>query len=329
MFVERDTATLAVVDTTDGSVMKVLSQSLQSANAIAVLTEMVARLEAEKSLPQGMFVVGSGANVTSVKSTLQDMVSVPVIAPVEPQLALPRGAALASANAPRFDTSTIGLAYSQDASDTVLHPMALADDATEILGRHDASTDADTAFDLDDVRAGRMPFALVGGTLAAVFTVGVTVLAITMAVNLQSTAERAADAVTVPPSAVAPPSAVRSPQPVAPQPAPTRVPEAAPAAPSPAAAATARQMIPPAPPPRQVVVHNAAPSPAAPIAPPPAAPPPVMPAPLIPWLPPILQPPLLYVPPVQGPVWYPVPGPQWGHGGHGEHRGHGEHGEGD
>jgi hypothetical protein len=310
----------------------VLSQSLQSADAIAVLSEMVAGLEAEKSLPQGMFVVGSGVDVTSVKSALQDLVSVPVIAPIEPQLALPRGAALASANAPRFDTSTIGLAYSQDPGETVLHPMAVADDATEILGRDDASTDADTVFDVDDVPAGRKPFALVGSTLAAVFTVGVTVLAITMAVNLQSTTERAADAVTVPPSAVAPPSAVRSPQPVAPQPAPTRVPKAAPAAPLPAAAATARQMIPPAPPPRQVIVHNAAPAPAAPapaapVFPPPAAPPPVMPAPIIPWLPPFLQPTPLFVPPVQGPVWYPVPGPQWGHGGH---RGHGgDHGDGD
>ena len=73
MFVERDTATLAVVETADGSVVKVLSQSLQSADAIAVLTEMVTSLEAEESLPQGMFVVGSGVDVTSVKAHLTDL----------------------------------------------------------------------------------------------------------------------------------------------------------------------------------------------------------------------------------------------------------------
>src|SRR5262245_53271760 len=257
MFVERDIVTLAVVETADGAVTKMLSQSLHSANATTVLTEMVTRLEAEKSPPQGMFVVGSGADVTSIKSTLQGLVSVPVIAPLEPQLALPRGAALASAKAPRFDTSTIGLAYSQDPGDTVLHPIALAGAATEILGSGDASTDADTVFDLDDVQAGRKPFALVGSTLAGVFTVGVTVLTITMAVNLQSTSERTPNAVTMPPSAVVPPSAARSPQSVAPQPAPTRVPDPAPVAPSPAAAATARLMVPPAPPPPQVIVHNA------------------------------------------------------------------------
>ena len=89
-------------------------------DAIAVLTEMVTSLQAEESMPQGLFVVGSGVDVTAVKAHLQDLVSVPVIAPEEPQLALARGAALASANAPRYDTSTIGLAYSQDPDGTTV-----------------------------------------------------------------------------------------------------------------------------------------------------------------------------------------------------------------
>src|SRR5262245_12987837 len=287
MFVERNTATLAVVETADGSVMKVRSQSLHSADAIAGLTEMVTSLQAEKSPPQGMFVVGSGVDVNSVKSQLRDLVSVPVIGPEEPELALPRGAALASANAPRFDTSTIGLAYSQDPGDTVLHPMALANYATEILFRDDAATDADTEFDLDDVSGGRRPFAFAGGALAAVFTVGVTLLTITMAITLQPTAERANNGLTVPPSAVAPP-AVRGPQPAAP--VPKMVPGPAPAPPSAAAAATARPMVPPAPPPSRVIVQDAAPAPAAPPPPPPVGPAPVLPA-IIPWLPQILQPP--------------------------------------
>ena len=45
-------------------------------------------------------------DVTAVKAHLKDVVSVPVIAPEEPELALARGAALASASAPRYDTST-------------------------------------------------------------------------------------------------------------------------------------------------------------------------------------------------------------------------------
>ena len=69
-------------------------------------------------MAQGMFVVGSGVDVTAVKAHLQDLVSVPVIAPEEPQLALARGAALASANAPRYDATTVGLAYSQVPDET-------------------------------------------------------------------------------------------------------------------------------------------------------------------------------------------------------------------
>ena len=44
MFVERETATLAVVDTADGSVVKVLSESLHGGDAIAVVAEMVTDL---------------------------------------------------------------------------------------------------------------------------------------------------------------------------------------------------------------------------------------------------------------------------------------------
>ena len=152
MFVERDTATLAVVETADGSVVKVLSQSLHDGDAIAVVAEMVTSLEVQESVAQGMFVVGSGVDVTAVKAHLQDLVSVPVIAPEEPQLALARGAALASASAPRYDTSTIGLAYSQDPDGTTVYPFFLADDATALLGHAGASPDdADIASDSDDV----------------------------------------------------------------------------------------------------------------------------------------------------------------------------------
>ena len=122
MFVEREKATLAVVETVDGSVVKVQSQSLHDGDAIAVVAEMVTSLQVQESMAQGVFVVGSGVDVTAVKAHLQDLVSVPVIAPEEPQLALARGAALASASAPRYDTSTIGLAYSQDPDGTTRLP---------------------------------------------------------------------------------------------------------------------------------------------------------------------------------------------------------------
>ena len=293
MFVERDTATLALVETADGSATRVLSQSqsLHGADGIAVLAEMVASLEAEDSPPQGLFVVGSNVDVTPVKSYLRELVSVPVIAPMEPQLALPRGAALASASAPRFDTSTIGLAYSQEPGATVLHPLALADDATTFLGDANSSADtADIASDSDDVSE-RKPFLLMGSSLTAIFVAGMTALAIAMAISVQPNADQGPDGMPVPPGAAAPPPLLQSAPPAAPQQVPNTVPAPAPAAPPPAANATARLKVPPAPPPPPVLVRNAAPDPAAP-PPAPAVPPPfVVAPPLIQWVPRILQPP--------------------------------------
>ncbi len=312
MFVERDTATLAVVETADGSVVKVLSQGLHSADTIAVLTEMVTSLQAEKSMPQGMFVVGSNVDVTAVKAQLKDLVSVAVIAPEEPKLALARGAALASANAPRFDASTVGLAYSLDPDETTVYPLALADDATTFLGHADSFLDtADIASDAPSVSERSKPFLLVGSSLTTVFVAGLLALTIAIVINVQPTADQDSGKVTLP-------TAVQSAPPAAPQLVPKTVPTPAPAAP-PAPTVTAQLKVLPAPQPPRVVVRNVAPAPAAPppAAPPPAVLPPGIPPPLIQWLPPILQP-----PPYYNPQWYPGPKkPPWSRGG-GKH-GHG------
>jgi hypothetical protein len=305
MFVERDTATLAVVETADGSVVKVLSQSLQGEDAIAVVAEMVTSLEVQESAAQGIFVVGSGVDVTAVKAHLTDLVSVPVIVPEEPQLALARGAALASANAPRYDASTAGLAYSQDSDGTTAQTMAA------LLGHDDASPDAaDIASDPDDVPERRKPFLLVGSSLTAIFVAGVMALAITMAINVQPTVDQGPGQMPVRPGAAAPPPALQIAPPAAPQQVPKTVPDPAPAAAPSAASATARLKVPPAPPP-PVLVRDTAPAPAAP-----AGIPPVIQWPA-PWLPPILQP-----PPYYNPQWYPGPRGLWpGRGG--SRHGHG------
>ena len=296
IFIERDTATLAIVETVDGSVVKVLSQSLHGEDVIAVLTEMVTSLRAENSMPQGMFVVGSGVDVTAAKAHLTDLVSVPVVAPEEPQLALARGAALASANAPRYDTTTFGLAYSQDPGDTVMYqvgyPMALAGGATTFLGHENASLDtADIASDSDDVPERSKPSLFVGSSVTAIFVAGMTALVIAMATSV----DRGLGETAAPGSAVAPPPAVQS-APAAPQPAPKTVPGPAPSAPPRAHTETVLQMVPPAPAP--VVVRNAAPAPAPP--PPVVVPPGIPPAPIIqlpiPGLPPIVVSPPFFNP---------------------------------
>jgi len=324
LFIDRDTATLSVVQTDDGSVVKVLSRSLHSEDAMAVLTELAAAVEAQDSAPQGMFVVGSGVDVTSVKAHLEQLVSLPVSAPDEPEIALARGAALASANAPAFEATTVGLAYSQDPDGTTAGNAyaAFAGANTQVapVGGADAVVDdyaAQTDMEPFAVDEGRKPFLLVGSALTSIFVVGVVALVISLAVSIRPTVDQRPSPG---PNAIVPST-------VAPAPAPVQEAQQ-PVAPPPPPPETIKPPVPvavqEAPPPRQVYVEQApapqAPAPApAPAAPPPApeapppAPPQVAPAP-IPYIPaPVYNPPV-YNPPVYNPylpppVLYPRPRP--------------------
>ncbi len=322
LFIDRDTATLSVVQTDDGSVVKVLSRSLHSDDAMAVLTEMAAAVDAQDSPPQGMFVVGSGVDVTSVKSHLEHLVSLPVSAPDEPELALARGAALASANAPAFEATTVGLAYSQDPDGTAggaaYAGLAAADtQLAPVSGAHELVDDYAGQTDMEPIAAeeGRKPFLLVGSALTSIFVVGVVALVISLAVSIRPTVDQRP----------APGQSAIVPSTVAPAPAPAQEAQQ-PVAPPPPPAETIKPPVPaavqeaPQPAPRQVFVEQApapqapapAPAPAAPPPPPPEAPlpapAPVAPAP-VPYLPaPVYNPPVYnpYLPP---PVYYPPPRP--------------------
>jgi hypothetical protein len=315
LFIDRDTATLSVVQTDDGSVVKVLSRSLHSGDAMAVLADMAAAVDAQDSPPQGMFVVGSGVDVSSVKAHLENLVSLPVSAPDEPELALARGAALASANAPAFEATTVGLAYSQDpdgttagnayvglaAAETQLAPVGAG-----LVNEYAAQTDMEPI----PTDESRKPFLLVGSALTSIFVVGVVALVISLAVSIRPTVDQRPNpgANAIVPSTVAP----------APAPAPAPVQQAQQPLAPPPPAETIKPPVPvavqeaPAPKqaPRQVFVEQApapqAPPPPAPEAPP-VAPPPVAPAP-IPYIPPVYNPPVYnpYLPP---PAYYPRPRP--------------------
>lgn len=314
MFVERETATLAVVATNDGSIVKALTESLPDGDPIAAAARMVAAPEVQQSVAEALFIVGAGVDVTAVKAHLTSVVAMPVIAPEEPQLALARGAALASANAPRYDASTVGLAYSQDPDG----PTAPSISAIDFVGHDGAFLDA--AANASDPHAPdrSKPF-LVGSSLTAVFIAGMIALTIAVAVNVRPTADQDANPMPVHPATPAPVPALQSAPPAAAKDVPDVIP--APAAGAPADAVIAKaQEVPPAPPPPVVVRDVAPPAVAAPPAP--AAPPPfVVPPPVIqwpvPWVPPILQP-----PPYYGPRPHSPPRGQWPGDG-GSHHGHG------
>ncbi len=206
LLIEKDTATMSVVQTDDGSVVKVLSRDLHDSDAMAVLTDMAAAVESAESPPQGLFIVGSGVEAGSVKAHLENLISLPVSAPEEPELALARGAALASAHAPEMEASTAGLAYSQDPDGTTagsVYPVELDGAATQLAPVGAAAAYSDPIAYADDVEPdaeaepepyygdeSRKPFLLVGSALTSIFVVGVVALVISLAVSIRPTVDQ-------------------------------------------------------------------------------------------------------------------------------------------
>ncbi|MBV8180601.1 MAG: hypothetical protein JO045_17735 [Mycobacterium sp.] len=132
LFVEADTATLAVVDSADGSITDVHRRPLHSANPIPELTAMIAGLDAPDTYAEGLFIVGCDVNIAPIKPALEAASYLPVCAPEEPDMALARGAALASANAPLFASSTAALAYAQDPGTGEVDPYAVSPGYLEV-----------------------------------------------------------------------------------------------------------------------------------------------------------------------------------------------------
>ncbi|OBK21031.1 hypothetical protein A5634_11220, partial [Mycobacterium asiaticum] len=204
LFVEADSATLAVVDIADGSIVDLHRQSLKGVSRAAGLVTMVAGLDAPGSRSDGVFVVGCGVDIVEIKPALEAATSLVVSCPAEPDTALARGAALASANAPLFASTTSALAYALDPGTGEVNPRALTPsylDVCAIAGVGEGSLaysaladEADEADEADDhtteaaPAADRRPLALVGGAIAGVAAVVAGVLVISLTSDVRPTA---------------------------------------------------------------------------------------------------------------------------------------------
>jgi uncharacterized membrane protein YgcG len=320
LYIEPDMATLAVVDSADGSIANVRREALPDDDdaAVARLATMVSSAEALETRPDAVFVVGSGIDVPLIKSVLEAATTLPLTAAEEPHTALARGAALASAHAPLFVSSTVARAYAQDPGTGAINPFAVApgyfefpataeagglaysavadDFADPYTGQHTAATSY--------VDAGeRTSFGRVGTVLAAIFIVGVAALVVSLAIAIRPTA----GVRPVPGHNVVAPA---QPAPAAPAPAPA-APAPAPQAPAPAPQAPAPAPVeaPPAPAPPPVAAPVPVPAPVPEV--PAPAPVPAAPAPAPPPVAPIPVPIPLPIPGIGGP-----PGGGFG-GGHG------------
>ncbi len=137
LFVEPGSATLAVVDVADGSIVDLHRRQMANARQsvlAAELATMVAGLDARESPADGVFLIGCGTDIVSIKPALEGATSVEVTAPEEPDMALARGAALASANAPLFASSTAALAYALDPGTGEMNPRALSPTYLDVSG---------------------------------------------------------------------------------------------------------------------------------------------------------------------------------------------------
>jgi hypothetical protein len=352
LYVEPDTATLAVVDTTDGSITAVQREELPEDDdqAVATLVNLLSAAEGLDERPDGVLVVGSGVDIPLIKPALEVATSLPLSVPEAPDTALARGAALASANAPLFASSTAALAYALDpgtgsvsqhahapgylavaeavpgaepGADALAY-SAVADDSAAIyteLGP-DAYAGADEHQDFttgmypdfglleEHEHVSRTPF-LAAMSLLIILVAGVIEHVISLAFSIRPSASSRPS---LSHNVVAP--ARLAPLPPAPAPAPAAAPLQAPAPVRALAPAPVRV---PGPGPARVPFP---------------APAPII-APILPGLlPPLLGPPLAPRPPDRGPWgrgdegWGRGGGPGWGHGGGGWGHGGGGWGHG-
>ena len=96
--VEPDAAVVAVVDA-DGATVDRVSRPSDGTDVIELPSSVMTMLELEDWRPDAIFVVGSADDLDLIKSTLEDVTDAPVFSAAEADLALARGAALASARA--------------------------------------------------------------------------------------------------------------------------------------------------------------------------------------------------------------------------------------
>ncbi|WP_082929801.1 hypothetical protein, partial [Mycobacterium sp. 1164966.3] len=305
LFVEPTNVTLAVVDVADGSIVDLHRQSLDGdgqddghcdtqPSVAARLATMIAGLDARGSRADGVFLIGCGTDIVPLKLALEASAPLDVTAPEEPDMALARGAALASANAPLFASSTAALAYALDPGTGEVNPGSLSPTYLDVSAHADLGDDVRAysalADEADDLRMRRRrPLVLVGGTLAGSAAAAAAVLALTLTSDRPPPVpqHRHGGAVATPVSQ-APAELPPAPSP-APSVAPAELPPAVAAPPPPSPAEQVPPSVAPipaaaAPPPARAPATRApapreqAPAPAAPPPPPPAAPPPPPPA---------------------------------------------------
>ena len=96
--VEPDAAVVAMV-TSQGATVERIARPLDGDDAVELPSSVIALLDLDEWQPEAIFVVGSADDLDLVMSSIAGLTDAPVISAAEADLALARGAALASAQA--------------------------------------------------------------------------------------------------------------------------------------------------------------------------------------------------------------------------------------
>ncbi len=216
LFADAESVSMAIVEAADAAIAEIRDEPLDSVDALSAVRVLGGWVEALSSRPGGVFVIGSGMDIcgfdiVTIKRELESVTLLAVSGPEEPETALARGAALASANASLHVLSTDAFAYARVADPVDTGPDAVTlsrfdvftvpADAQHIEGfAHNLSPDGDTDVltttaiataeetGLNETLQQRRPVLLVGSVGAVTLITGIVALEVSLALGIRPAA---------------------------------------------------------------------------------------------------------------------------------------------
>ncbi|UVO14230.1 hypothetical protein NM962_09630 [Mycobacterium sp. SVM_VP21] len=187
--VEASTATLAMVDCTDGTVTRIFRQALDDGDATAAVDTVADRLNAAHTSPDGLFLLCAEGDSTALRPRLEATVDHEVCEPAEPRAALARGAALASARLVGVEAESAALAYTQEPASGAVGPRYYdipGFDADDLAYSAVPDEDAEAATELFEAAGHppRRPLLVAGAALASAAFAAASALMVAMTLDI-------------------------------------------------------------------------------------------------------------------------------------------------